>query len=872
MVNSKTVSFILLMNLTICVGCTGSSNDSAIEDTDTDFGTDTDSDANSDIGTDAYPDTDTDTATDSDADAASVIINEVMASNFSGATDEDGDVEDWVELYNTSEREIDLSGWGLSNKPASPFRWVFPSGTSLWSKAYLRVWLSKKDRTRKKSDLHTNFNLDNGSDKLVLSAPNATISGVEMDTVSLPLTRPDVSFCRLPNGTVAAMFQHCINPTPGTANSGAGYLTMLARPGLSIDSGIYAISQRVNASGPAGAQVRYTLDGSEPGATSSLYDGPITISHSTTLRVAAFRDDAVTSPVETGTYIIDAANHYVNQRAIFLTMSPDDMSHYKDGDRPLKGWIAHAAMTAPGGALLFSAPLQGSDAGQLGSYNGQDNNPIDLKFKDALGIRNVKVAGLFAAKPGTTRFKHLKLRNSGDDYWYAHMRDQFWQGIMEDKLAPGAASEPVQVFTNGTYYGMMDFREKEDETLITATYGVDKDNVQYLNDDKELSGTNTTDDYRTARDYILWHSMAEEANYEQAGKLIDVENFAQYFALHMFAADRDWLWRNMHRFRMPDYDGRWRWRPHDLDISAGGHNAWGYDTSVDENMNNFYGDYDVGDLMNALLENPSFEALYISIVADQLNTTLAPAVLNARLDAIAAEMLPYMEVHWAAFPDATRGGSYLQWKRSIDELRNFLNNRESYYDVHTRARFDLSERKSLTVSVNDPAMGAVKVNTIDLSSRLSGTAFSWTGKYYPEVQVTLEARPRPGYVFVGWKEANTSTTAAISVSVATDNLTYQAVFAPAGTVKAPTVAAIAPQTFLTGEVVSLDVSATDPAGYELSYSARNLPSGLSISVDTGRIYGKPTKKGAFDSTITATNNEAATTIDVPWQINNRVPE
>ena len=50
----------------------------------------------------------------------------------------------------------------------------------------------------------------------------------------------------------------------------------------------------------------------------------------------------------------------------------------------------------------------------------------------------------------------------------------------------------------------------------------------------------------------------------------------------------------------------------------------------------------------------------------------------------------------------------------------------------------------LTVSVNDPAMGAVKVNTIDLSSRLSGTAFSWTGKYYPEVQVTLEARPRPG--------------------------------------------------------------------------------------------------------------------------------
>lgn len=803
--------------------------------------------------------------------SAKVIINEVMASNFFGATDEDGDVEDWAELHNASTQAVDLTGWGLSNKPSSPFRWVFPAGTSLPSKGYLRVWLSKKDRTSRNSNLHTNFNLDNGADELVLSAPNATVTGLVMDQVTLPLTRQDVSFCRLPSGTEGAPFQHCTSPTPAAANSGAGYATMLAKPTLSMTSGIYATPQTVSASGPAAAQLRYTLDGSEPSATSSLYSGPLTVSGNTTLRVAAFQAGAVQSPVETGTYIIEAAGRYVGQRAIFLTMSPGDMSNYKAVGRPSKGWAAHAAMTAPSGALLFSAPLQGSDAGQLGSYNGQNNFPIDLKFKDALGTKEVTVPGLFSAKPGTTNFKHLKLRNGGDDYWYAHVRDQFWQAILGDKLAPGAASEPVQVFTNGTYYGMMDLREKEDETLIEATYGVDKDNVQYLNDTKELSGTNTTADYTTARDYVFQHSMAVAANCEQARKFIDVENFAQYFALHMFVADRDWLWRNMHRFRMPDYDGRWRWRPHDLDISAGGHNAWGYDSSVSRNMNDFYGSYDGGSLMNAFLANPSFKSLYINVIADQLNTVLAPAALNAKLDAMVAAVQPYMEVHWAAFPNAIRGGSYAQWLSSITELRSFLNSRESYYDAHTRTKFSLSERKSLTVSVNDSAMGTVKVNTMDLGSLLGAAAVSWTGKYYPEVPVTLEARAKPGYVFVGWQGANTGT-AAISASVATDGLTYQAVFTPASTVAAPTVATIAAQTFITGDVVSLDVSATDPAGYELSYSAKKLPSGLSINADTGRIWGKPTKGGAFASTITATNSKAATTIDIAWQINIRVPK
>ena len=800
--------------------------------------------------------------------AKTVIINEVMAANFFGITDEDADVEDWAELYNSSSAAVDLSGWGLSNKTASPFRWVFPQGTSMPARGYLRVWLSKKDRTTSTARLHANFNLDNGADTLLLSAPNATQTGVLMDQVVLPLQQRDVSFCRMPNGSPSAAFAHCLTPTPAAANSGTAQAAMLAKPALSLASGVYASSQSVTVTGPASAELRYTRDGSEPVATSPLVVGAITVSANTTLRVAAFQAGSVRSLVETATYVIDTAGRFAGQRVAFLTMSPADMANYKAGGRPAKGWPAHLAITAPDtGAILFSANAQGSDSGQIGSRQGQNNTPIDIKFKDALGDKEV-TAPLFPTKPGIPRFKHLKLRNSGDDYWYAHIRDGYWQSLLDEKVAPGAAQEPVQVFTNGTYYGMMDLREKEDETLAEATYGVDKDFVQYLNDGKVLGGFNTTADYNTMRTYILGNSMAVAANYDRARSLLHMETFAQDFALHMFAADRDWLWRNMHVFRMPAYDGLWRFRPHDFDISAGGTNSWGYDSTVGTNMNNLYGNYDGGAFMNALLNNPNFRNLYINVIADQLNSTLSVANLNARLDAMATSMQPYMATHWALTP-TSRGASLAQWSNQITVLRNFLNQREALYDQHTRTKFGLTARKSLSVSVNDPTMGTVKVNTVSLASRLSATTPTWTGKYYPEVPVTLLAQPAPGYTFVGWQGGSTAATASISASVAVDGVSYQAVFAPVATVAAPVLGPMVAQTLLTGDLVNMNVVASDPTGHTLTWSAKKLPSGLDIHPETGRIFGKATRGGAFASSITVSNGKASTTISVPWTVNNR---
>ncbi|HDS85217.1 MAG TPA: DUF1080 domain-containing protein, partial [Phycisphaerales bacterium] len=74
-----------------------------------------------------------------------VVINEFMASNGGTIADEDGDFEDWIELYNAGGEAVNLAGWGLSDDVDRPFRWIFPD-VVIDPGQYLLIWASGKDR------------------------------------------------------------------------------------------------------------------------------------------------------------------------------------------------------------------------------------------------------------------------------------------------------------------------------------------------------------------------------------------------------------------------------------------------------------------------------------------------------------------------------------------------------------------------------------------------------------------------------------------------------------------------------------------------------------------------------------------------------
>ncbi|TVR46037.1 MAG: hypothetical protein EA425_17545, partial [Puniceicoccaceae bacterium] len=77
---------------------------------------------------------------------ASVVLNEIVASNSATIADENGDFEDWIELYNTGTEPVDLEGWHLSDDPDNHTRWTFPAGVVIAPGDYLVVWASGKDR------------------------------------------------------------------------------------------------------------------------------------------------------------------------------------------------------------------------------------------------------------------------------------------------------------------------------------------------------------------------------------------------------------------------------------------------------------------------------------------------------------------------------------------------------------------------------------------------------------------------------------------------------------------------------------------------------------------------------------------------------
>ena len=77
----------------------------------------------------------------------------------------------------------------------------------------------------------------------------------------------------------------------------------VAKPTFSVAGGNYTEAQSVEIScETAGASIYYTLDGTEPSAESTPYDGAITISQTTTLKAIAMKDGMDDSYVATATY------------------------------------------------------------------------------------------------------------------------------------------------------------------------------------------------------------------------------------------------------------------------------------------------------------------------------------------------------------------------------------------------------------------------------------------------------------------------------------------------------------------------------------------------------------------------------------------
>ena len=93
----------------------------------------------------------------------------------------------------------------------------------------------------------------------------------------------------------------------GGSDSGGGSETVtVAAPTFSGETQFTDTTQ-VTMSAESGAEIRYTLDGSTPTASSTLYSAPLTLSDTTTVKAIAIKD-GVSSSVTSRTYTKSAGN------------------------------------------------------------------------------------------------------------------------------------------------------------------------------------------------------------------------------------------------------------------------------------------------------------------------------------------------------------------------------------------------------------------------------------------------------------------------------------------------------------------------------------------------------------------------------------
>ena len=105
--------------------------------------------------------------------STTIVINEVQGKNDATVADENGDFDDWIEIYNPDATPVDLAGYYLSDNTEEPLKWRIPATdaakTTVPPNGYLLLWA---DKELDQGANHLDFKLK-ATDEVILTAPDA---------------------------------------------------------------------------------------------------------------------------------------------------------------------------------------------------------------------------------------------------------------------------------------------------------------------------------------------------------------------------------------------------------------------------------------------------------------------------------------------------------------------------------------------------------------------------------------------------------------------------------------------------------------------------------------------------------------------------
>jgi len=658
-------------------------------------------------------------------------INEVSAINSTIITDNNGDYDDFIELYNYGSTTVSLSGMYLTDNYLLPNLFLIDTNISLNPGEYILFWADDEVTQGK---LHTNFRLSGSGEEVGLFSATMTV----IDSITYDNQFEDVSYGRFPNGsTTNNLFPI---PTPNAENTTSGYTGVALEPTFAMAGGSYQGTQTVSLIPNINNDtIYYTLNGDDPSRSSMVYTTPISVSNTTVIRASSGNTGLMLSRPASNIYFIDETH---NLPVFSLIVDSLNMwgsigiytYAWNTGDEWQRFCQPHYIKN---GNLEFA-----SNAGiriQGGNSVGMAKKAFRLFYESKYGQNKLHYP-LFENSP-VTRFENLVLRSGYDDDLTTSggtlIRDPFANDMYRYSGGWASRGNWAILTINSMYWGIYNIRESINEYSIGDHTGYTNfDLIRYTKTGPELKyGTMT--EWNNLTNFINTADWSDDANFYQVSTMIDMDNFINLLSYVHVTQYRSWTW-GAFAYKENSVEGRWRWTIWDMDraldnLTWNGFTEYAYTNA--EKWPNF--------MPQKMLNNTLFKHKLINRCADLLNTLFIPDTAIARMDSTKAIVYAEMPNELARWNSSK---TMATWENDVSQVNFFLTNRPNTVRDQILSYFSLPATNTINLSV--VGNGKLHLSTINIPTN------PWSGIYFENVPVEITAIPDPGYIFTGWSDSN----------------------------------------------------------------------------------------------------------------------
>ncbi len=681
-------------------------------------------------------------------------LSEFCPENKNTYSDPTGQYYDWIELYNSSSQAQSLKGYYLTDKNDKPDKWPLPD-LMIPPSGYL-ILIASGQNTFINSHWHTNFSLNKDGEYIGLWSDQKNW----IDSFSFGSIPTDYSYIKNENGLWTCSFQATPlekNPTDQNPTD-----CFIKAPVFNFKSGFYKNSFELQLStNSIDHKIYFSTNGTDPTLQSTPYTNPIQISKNTSVKAIAVSKSFAKSNQTFGNYFIGETNFSIP--VILLSTDPkllfdDSIGLFKFGpdasqEYPYYGANFWKDTEIPANISYFNINgiLQFESNFDIAVHGGKSTRtqamkPLRVYAKEKYNYPLIPV-NIFSELPQANLFKRFVLRNSGSDFNKAHLRDGFLCHYLNTQKLNVESNgyQPVQVFINGEFYGVMEIREKLDAYYPLAQYKLYPDEIDFLEDDT-IVVQGSRSHFDSLHQFAIHQDLSLQNNFDQFAKEFNTIGYCDYLISQTYFNNWDWPNNNIKYWRKRN-NGQWNYLFYDSDVSL---NAFPWAAHTESNLGRIFGPVAENNkhiqIFKSLLNNISFLHYFINRYADLINTSFQSSRIEKSLDSLISVLEPSMNTHFTKW-----GSSIQEWHNILDqEVRSFIHQRPNFAFEFVRKEFNLDSIHWIEIKTIPENEGIIQLNSLKLNS------FPFNGRYFSNIPIQLKANRKAGYDFQFWKIDNDS--------------------------------------------------------------------------------------------------------------------